>query len=241
MPVPASSTTSTSKTTGQPSSKPDWLETETGNKVSRRARLHGTQHITLGGRCVISPGVCIRGDLVRSSPPLATTTSSAQPQPTDKQSSTKAKKPLPTTSVSLGRYVILSPHCTLTPPFRPSTTTTSSFSSDTSGTYLPLRIADHVLVHPYASISAASIGSHTVIGSHATLQSMCILKDSCTVLPGSVVPAGMVVPPNCIVGGKPARILGERGIGEGAGEGGGGDLREMWRGAGKEGGVGWAG
>ncbi|KAL9611851.1 MAG: hypothetical protein Q9167_003505, partial [Letrouitia subvulpina] len=189
MPVTTSSTTnSSSKPTRQPSSRPDWVETETGNKVSRRAQLHGTQHITLGGRCVISPGVCIRGDLVRSSPPSATTTttttSSTQPQPTDKEPPAKPKKPPPTISVSLGRYVILSPHCTLKPPFRPS-------SSGASGTYLPLRIADHVLVHPHASISAASIGSHTVIGSHATLQSMCILKDSCTVLPGSVVPAGM--------------------------------------------------
>ncbi|KAL8894213.1 MAG: hypothetical protein Q9192_004510, partial [Flavoplaca navasiana] len=98
-----------------PSNQSSWVETETGNKVSRRAQLHGTQHITLGGRCVISPNVCIRGDLVR--PPPSSSTSS---QPTTSTTSTakEHKKPHPITSVTLGKYVILSPHVLLKPPLR---------------------------------------------------------------------------------------------------------------------------
>lgn len=58
------------------------------------------------------------------------------------------------------------------------------------------------------------------------------------ILPDTVVPSGMVVPPNVVVGGQPARIVGEVGEGwgttvAGMGSGGelveGGDLRELVR------------
>ncbi|KAL8732546.1 MAG: hypothetical protein Q9181_003936, partial [Wetmoreana brouardii] len=99
-----------------PSSSADWIETETGNKVSRRAQLHGTQHITLGGRCVISPLVTIRGDLVRSAP------AAAAPPPSDaSKPPTTARKPAaPPTSVSLGKYTILCDSVLLRPPSRHS-------------------------------------------------------------------------------------------------------------------------
>ena len=43
--------------------KKEYLETHTGNKVSRKASVKGTQNIHLNGKCIISPGVMIRGDL----------------------------------------------------------------------------------------------------------------------------------------------------------------------------------
>ena len=43
--------------------KKEYLETHTGNKVSRKAIVKGTQNIHLNGKCIISPGVIIRGDL----------------------------------------------------------------------------------------------------------------------------------------------------------------------------------
>lgn len=58
------------------------------------------------------------------------------------------------------------------------------------------------------------------------------------VLPDTIVPSLMVIPPNSVVGGQPARIIGEVGEGWGAtvagvGAGGelveGGDLRELVR------------
>ncbi|KAL8860364.1 MAG: hypothetical protein Q9178_003335 [Gyalolechia marmorata] len=245
---PASSTTSKPPA---PSTTSTWVETETGNKVSRRAQLHGTQHITLGGRCVLSPSVCIRGDLVRPPPPpppLPSTTSSTN---------TNNKKPHPITSVSLGKYVILSPHVLLKPPLRVVNIKAQSLSTTSSGErerekglqqtlqYHPLLIGSHVFIGPHCTVQAASIGDHVVIESGAVVCNMAILKEGCRVLRGSVVPEGMVVPPGVVVGGRPARVVGEVGVGWGVGEdevgGEGGDLRDVWRGAGKEGGVGWEG
>ena len=67
---------------------------------------------------------------------------------------------------------------------------------------------------------------------------LAILKDGCRVLRGAVVPGGMVVAPGMVVAGRPARVVGEVGVGWGVGEdegagGGGGDLREVWRAAGR--------
>lgn len=41
----------------------EFLETHTGNKVSRRSLIRGSTNIHLNGKCVVSPGVVIRGDL----------------------------------------------------------------------------------------------------------------------------------------------------------------------------------
>ena len=43
--------------------KSEYLETHTGNKVSRSCFVKGTANIQVSGRCIISPGVIIRGDL----------------------------------------------------------------------------------------------------------------------------------------------------------------------------------
>ncbi|KAF9048115.1 dynactin subunit P25 [Hymenopellis radicata] len=49
-------------------SKSEFIETDTGNKVSRRATIAGPQNIILGGKTIISSSAIIRGDLRRSGP-----------------------------------------------------------------------------------------------------------------------------------------------------------------------------
>jgi dynactin-5 len=62
---------------------------------------------------------------------------------------------------------------------------------------------------------------------------MAILKDFAYVLDGAVVPAQMVVPSFCVVGGSPARIVGEVGEGYGVEGAEGGMARERYRLAGR--------
>jgi dynactin-5 len=49
-------------------SKAEYIETDTGNKVSRRATISGPQNIILGGKTIIANGAIIRGDLRRVGP-----------------------------------------------------------------------------------------------------------------------------------------------------------------------------
>lgn len=78
-------------------------------------------------------------------------------------------------------------------------------------------------------IEAARVEDHVTIGKDVVVGSMAILKERCQVLDGAVVPAGMVVPSHCVVGGQPARIVGEVPIAYGVEGVEGGLSRERYR------------
>ncbi|KAF2153883.1 dynactin [Myriangium duriaei CBS 260.36] len=188
--------------------KSEYIETETGNKISRKARIEGKPNIMLGGKTVIMAEVCLRGDLHRFS----------CSDGVDKG---------PTTSISIGRYAVVATGTTLRPPCR---------ISRGQMAYYPIRIGDNVFIGPSCMISAISISSHVYIGANCVLSPFCIIKENCKVLPNTVVPANMVVPPSSVVGGNPGRVIDDVGEGWGAGTGGpgedwveGGDLRELVR------------
>lgn len=91
-------------------------------------------------------------------------------------------------------------------------------------TFYPLKIGDNVFIGPGSHIASLSISSNVHIGPGCVLSNFCVIREHCKLLPGTVVPPSMVIPPGSIVAGKPARIVGE--IGEGWGQGGGGDGEE---------------
>ncbi|KAK3377630.1 trimeric LpxA-like protein [Podospora didyma] len=181
----------------------EYIETDTGNKVARKATLVGTQNIMLGGKTVIQPEVMIRGDLVRS----VQSSSSAS-------SSTGA--PANNTAVSIGRYCFLSRGCCLRPSGR---------LYKGAFTYMPLRMGDHVFVGAGSVVQAASIGNHVHIGAKVVVGELAIIKDYVRVLDGSVIAPNMVIPSFSIVAGQPARVIGE--VPEGGHED--FELREMYK------------
>lgn len=173
--------------------------------------MHGTQHIILGGKTVIQADVCIRGDLYRQQPatPSSPSTASGASNPNT-----------PSIAVSIGRYTYLSRSCLLRPPSRLHRGVHS---------YYPLKIGDHVFIGERSVIEAATIGNHVHVGKDAVVGCMAILKDFVVVLDGAVVPGGMVVPSFCVVGGAPARVVGEVGEGFGIEGAEGGMARERYR------------
>ncbi|KAL7413490.1 dynactin, subunit p25 [Mrakia frigida] len=73
--------------------KGEFIETDTGNKVSRAATIQGPQNIILGGKTIIQPGSIIRGDLRRS-----------------------GAGSKPSVVISLGRYCLIGEGCVIRPP-----------------------------------------------------------------------------------------------------------------------------
>ncbi|RMZ35066.1 hypothetical protein D0859_00780 [Hortaea werneckii] len=193
------------------SAKTEYIETDTGNKISRRSHIEGKQNIMLGGKSVIMAGVCLRGDLYRKS----------------ERGATEGEKDAQT-AISVGRASVISTNCTLRPPMR---------ISRGQMTFYPIRISDNVFIGPESHIAAAAISSHVHIGARCVLQPFCVIKEQCKILPGTVVPPHMIVPPGSVVAGRPARIVGEVGEGWGMPLGGGegeewvegGDLRPLVR------------
>ena len=99
---------------------------------------------------------------------------------------------------------------------------------DSTFSYYPLKISDHVFVGPGSIIEAALLGTHVHIGANVVVGKFAIVKDYVRILDGAVVPPNMVIPSFSVVGGRPARVIGE--VREGEVEG--FDLREVYRGVG---------
>jgi dynactin-5 len=95
--------------------------------------------------------------------------------------------------------------------------------------FTQLRIGEHVFVGEGAVVEAGTLGNHVYVGKGAVIGTMAILKDYAYVLDDAVVPPGMVVPSWCVVGGRPARIVGEVGEGYGVEGAEGGMARERYR------------
>ncbi|KAI0846014.1 trimeric LpxA-like protein [Daldinia vernicosa] len=180
--------------------KGEYIETDTGNKVSRKAILIGTQHIMLGGKTVIQAEAMIRGDLAR----------------TGQAVSGSAAAPGSNTAVAIGRYCYLSKGCCLRPPGR---------IYKGSFTFLPLRLGDHVFIGEGTVVQAATVGSHVYIGQNVVVGEFSIIKDYVRVLEGTVIPPNMVIPSFSIVAGQPARVIGE--VPEGGHEA--FELRELYK------------
>ncbi|KAF2740252.1 trimeric LpxA-like protein [Polyplosphaeria fusca] len=204
--------------------KGEYIETDSGNKVSRRSAITGTANITLGGRTVIMADVHLRGDLHPTRSTTSTTTSSSS-------------KDVTPTSISIGRCTVISTGSTIKPPSRISRGAVH---------YYPMKIGDNVFVGPNCTISAISISSHVHVGANTIIHPFAIIKENVKILPNSVIPANMVIPSGSVVGGRPARVVGEVGEGWGVSGGGasgglgvggggekawveGGDLRELVR------------
>ncbi|OQO06646.1 hypothetical protein B0A48_08433 [Cryoendolithus antarcticus] len=180
--------------------KTEYIETETGNRISRKARIEGKPHIQLGGKSMIMAGVILRGDLHR------------KPDPSGDD---ERKDKTVITAISIGRGCVISTGCVLRPPSR--------ISKDQI-TFFPIRISDNVFIGPDTHISAGTIGANCHIGAGCVLSPFSYIRENCKILPGTVVPHSMTVPPGCVVGGRPARILGD--VGDGWGHGGGGEGEE---------------
>ncbi|KIH91126.1 dynactin 5 [Sporothrix brasiliensis 5110] len=183
--------------------KGEYIETDTGNKVSRKATLVGTQNIILGGKSVIQQDVMIRGDLVRSLPASASGGSSGAGNGGSGGAggtSSGSAAAGGSTAISIGRYCFLSRGCCLRPPGR---LWKGVFS------HMPLRMGDHVFVGPGTTVMAASVGSHVHLGANVVVGDFAIIKDYVRVLDGTVVPPNMVIASFSIVAGQPARVVGE--------------------------------
>ncbi|OJJ00295.1 hypothetical protein ASPVEDRAFT_39733 [Aspergillus versicolor CBS 583.65] len=195
--------------------KGEYIETDTGNKISRRSQIHGTQHIMLGGKSIIMADAVVRGDLFRTS----SSSSSSNPDPKSSSGGSSSGNSN-TIAINIGRYSFISRSAILRPPSRLHRGVHS---------YFTLHIGHHVFVGERSVIEAARVEDHVTIGKDVVVGSMAILKERCQVLDGAVVPAGMVVPSHCVVGGQPARIVGEVPIAYGVEGVEGGLSRERYR------------
>lgn len=87
----------------------EYIQTQlTGNKVSRKSVILGSQNIILGGKCIIQHGAIVRGDLKRVSPSSSSSSSGKDPPQQQQQS----------VVIALGRYCFLGEGSVVRPPYK---------------------------------------------------------------------------------------------------------------------------
>lgn len=172
MAPPASATSSAS------APKSSYISTDTGNKVSRKSAIYGSQNIILGGKTIIQPSVVLRGDLRRAGAVGAGTGGQV--------------------TISVGKYSVLGEGCTVRPPCK-------AYKGVFS--YYPLKIGDFVSIGSGSIISCATIGNGVDIGKNCIIGPFSILKDNCKINDNSVVGAGSIVPSLVEWGGSPAGFI----------------------------------
>ncbi|KAF3086097.1 hypothetical protein TWF569_004761 [Orbilia oligospora] len=161
------------------SQKSEYIQTETGNKVSRKSLIIGSQNIILGGKTIIQADCCIRGDLRRLVP----------------QGQNAAA-----VAIAVGRYCFLSKSCLLRPP---SKTYRGQFS------YYPMKLGDHVFVGEGSVVEAAVIGSYVNIGKNCVIGKFSIIKDCVRIEDGTVIAPNSVIPSFSSVEGHPGIVVEE--------------------------------
>ncbi|GAA5876773.1 hypothetical protein JCM16303_006282 [Sporobolomyces ruberrimus] len=173
-----------SRTSAKPAPSP-FIQTETGNIVSRQSQIYGSQNIVLSGKSILSPGCVIRGDLRRTGA---------------SSSSSGGGGGGGTVVIAMGKYCYVGESTVLRPCYK---TYKGVFS------YYPMKIGDYVTIGSSSVIEAASIGTGVEIGKNCIIGPLAILKDYCKISDGAIIGPGTIVPSLTEWSGSPARPIGQ--------------------------------
>ncbi|KAG2176473.1 hypothetical protein INT43_005713 [Umbelopsis isabellina] len=139
----------------------EYIETDTGNKVSRKSVICGSQNIILGGKTIIQTGCVIRGDLRRTGGGH-------------------------TVVVAIGRFCLLSQGSIIRPPYK---TYKGIFSYYPMKIGDHVTIGEGSIVQAATIGSYVTIGKNCVIGRFAIIKDCCCIEDNTIIPPNTVVPS----------------------------------------------------
>ncbi|KAJ3009968.1 hypothetical protein HKX48_007649 [Thoreauomyces humboldtii] len=141
--------------------KAEFIETDTGNKVSRKSIICGSQNIVLGGKTIIQRDCMVRGDLRRTGTGHAVV-------------------------VAIGRYCFLGERSVIRPPYK---TYKGVFNYYPMKIADHVYIGEGAVVEAAQVGSYVHIGRDAVIGRFAVIKDCCRILDGAVVPPNTVVPS----------------------------------------------------
>lgn len=101
----------------QPYNPSEYIQTAmTGNRVSRKAVVLGSQNIILGGKCIIHSGAILRGDLKRLAPAAKNTDSTTAI--TKEGGNAPSSQTSNSVVIGMGRYCTLGEGCLIRPAYK---------------------------------------------------------------------------------------------------------------------------
>ncbi|KNE70610.1 hypothetical protein AMAG_15370 [Allomyces macrogynus ATCC 38327] len=145
--------------------KAEYIETDTGNKVSRKSVICGSQNIVLGGKTIIQTDCVIRGDLRRVGGG-------------------------PTVVVAIGKYCVLSARCVLRPPYKTFKGVFNYYPMKL-GDYV--YVGEDTIVEAATIGNFVQIGNNCVIGRFAIIKDCVKIEDGTVVPPHAVISSFSIV------------------------------------------------
>lgn len=136
----------------------DWIDTATGNRISRNATIIAPQRISISGNCTISDRCTLNGEVP-----------------------TKSQDP----SIVLGKYCFLS-EGTRIEPAELKSGAAPVFSDVVIGNYTYFGVSSVVRLAQVGN--RVSVGSNCVLGELSIINDCCVINDGAKVPPRAVIP-----------------------------------------------------
>jgi len=143
--------------------KGEYIETDTGNKVSRKSNILGSQNIILGGKTIIQADCTVRGDLRRAAAPG--------------QHGNVA--------IAIGRYCFLARSCVLKPPGKTNRGTFSFYPMKLGDHVF---VGEGAVVEAAVVGSMVHIGANSVIGKFSIIKDCVRIEEGTVVAPNTIIP-----------------------------------------------------
>ncbi|KAL8287273.1 hypothetical protein RQP46_003725 [Phenoliferia psychrophenolica] len=153
-----------SKSTRIGYSKAEFIETDTGNKVSRKCTINGSQNIILGGKTIIQHGVIVRGDLRRAG------------------GSSGAG-----VVISVGKYCVFGEGAIIRPPYKTYKGRAFSYYPMKIGDFVS--IGPKSIVEAASIGNGVEIGKNCIIGALCIIKDNAKIADNSVVAAGTIVPS----------------------------------------------------
>ncbi|EIM19877.1 trimeric LpxA-like protein [Wallemia mellicola CBS 633.66] len=137
-----------------------WIETDTGNRISKKAVICAPVNIILSGNVIIKPEVIIRGDLRRTGPS-------------------------PSVAISIGKFTILDDGCIIRPAYKTYKGTFSYYPMKI-GDFTT--IGSQTILEAAQVGSYVEIGRNCVIGRFVVIKDCAKVAPNSVIPPNTVIP-----------------------------------------------------
>ncbi|GEQ72729.1 hypothetical protein JCM33374_g6417 [Metschnikowia sp. JCM 33374] len=135
-----------------------WIETGTGNRISRSAAINGANRISISENCTICENCTLNGDV----------------------STTLPNSP----AIVLGKYTYLGPGCLIDPPRAKLSSESSTFADIKVGNYTTVGAGS--VVRSIQVGNRVCVGSRCTLGELSVINDCCVIEDG-TIIPAKTV------------------------------------------------------
>lgn len=166
-----------------------WIETSTGNRISRLSKINNPSNIFISENCTICEHVTLHGDVA-----------------------TVSEGP----AIRIGKFTYLAENSSVDPPPTKLPAKSDSPSGPTPYSLevprIDIIIGNYTFIGESSVVRLIQVGNRVHIGARCTLGELSVINDCCVIEDDTLIPPKSVIPPYSRVSGQPGRSFLVQGI-----------------------------